>query len=64
MTRKNLRSSELEKLLMSITDDHASDSEFGGDSDADVDLPIPTIRAKDTPQPGCSSNQCMEEDFD
>jgi hypothetical protein len=64
MTRKNRTSFELEEILMSITDDHASDSEFGGDSDADDDLPIPAIRAKDTPQPGCISNQPMEEDLD
>jgi hypothetical protein len=48
---------------VSMTDDHTWFSEFGGDANADDDLPTPATTSKDTSQPGCSSKQPTEEDF-
>lgn len=63
-----LSDSELEKMvnevalqLEFITDEQAEDSEIGGDSDADDDLPLQSLRSSNTSTPS-GSDQANEEE--
>lgn len=50
-----MNDADIYSMLMSITDDHAENSDFGGDSDADDYLPINVCTTETTTRSQSSS---------
>jgi hypothetical protein len=61
---KKVKCREMGEMHIYITGDEASDSELRGDSRTDNSPIIVMFKTTAEPQPVCSTNQSMEEDFD